>query len=241
MAERTAERELVVSDLDAFNYSVSHDLRSPLAVIDGFSRKILADHGEVLSPTSPRMLGSVLNNAGKMAQLIDGLLAFSRPGRKPVVKRRLDMGALAAEAVSDLCADDESRRAVFHLGPLLPADGDVVLLREVWANLLSNALKYSCKHPQPRIEIDCMATHGEQVYSVKDNGTDFDMQDYGRLFGAFQRLHPSQEFPGSGIGLTLVQRIVNRHGGRVLAESRPGEGSTFYFSLPSAQDADGQD
>jgi len=231
VSERTAQLEAANKELEGFSYSVSHDLRAPLRAIDGFSRMLEEDHGDRLDDAARELIRVVRDNAQKMGQLIDDLLAFSRTGRKALDRADTDMSALVAEVHAGLgtsCA-----RAKFELAPLPRASCDAALLRQVWVNLLSNACKFSGGRAAPRIEVTGWeGDSGEKVYCVRDNGVGFDMAYYAKLFGVFQRLHSEVEFPGTGVGLAIVQRVIARHGGRVWAEAKPGEGATFFFTLP---------
>jgi signal transduction histidine kinase len=218
--ERTAE-------LESFSYSVSHDLRAPLRAIDGYARMLEEDYAGRLDAEAQRLLGVVRTNARRMGQLIDDLLAFSRLGRQPISSAALDMTRLARDTADELRGERE-----VHCAPLPPAQGDGALLKQVWLNLIGNALKYSAKKPGARVEIGGRAEGRENVYWVRDEGAGFDMRYADKLFGVFQRLHRAEEFEGTGVGLAIVQRIVTRHAGRVWAEARPGEGACFYFSLP---------
>ena len=218
--ERTAE-------LESFSYSVSHDLRAPLRAVDGYARMLEEDYGATLDAEARRLLGVVRGNARRMGQLIDDLLAFSRLGRQAATIAPVDMMRLAREAAEELKGS-----RTLELGALPQAKGDAALLRQVWLNFVGNALKYSSKKPDARVEIGGREEARENVYWVRDNGAGFDMRYADKLFGVFQRLHRAEEFEGTGIGLAIVQRIVTRHGGRVWAEGRPGEGACFYFSLP---------
>jgi PAS domain S-box-containing protein len=229
--ERTRQLRATVAELESFSYSVSHDLRAPLRAIDGFSRILLAEHGAALDADARQLLERVSDNALAMGRLIDGLLDFSRLSRKEIARSRVDMTALASAAI-DAARAAGAPGAEFRLGTLAPAAGDALLLGQVWANLLGNAAKFSARAAAPVIEAGCRAGEAENVYFVRDNGTGFDMAYAGKLFGVFQRLHDTREFGGTGVGLAIVKRIVERHGGRVWAESRPGEGATFWFALP---------
>jgi len=235
VAERTVELETSVRELEGFSYSVSHDLRAPLRAILGFAKLLLEDHAEQLDGEARRKLGVIQGEAARMGQLIDELLAFSRLGRKAMTMSELDMTELARGAYSVLNRESGGMRADFHLGALPRAKGDRVLVGQVWANLLSNAIKFSSKRETPRIEVSAISDEREYVYFVRDNGAGFDPRYRSKLFGVFQRLHSSSEFPGTGVGLALVERIVVRHGGRVWADSKPNEGATFYFTLPKEQ------
>jgi len=230
IAERSAALEAANKDLESFSYSVSHDLRAPLRAIDGFARLLEQDHSNKLDAEARRLLGVIRENSGRMAELIDDLLAFSRLGRQTLRPERLDMAELAGAAWGELHAGEATQ---FRLGRLPPARGDRALLRQVWANLLSNALKYSSKRQGAAVEVSGSDDGREAVYCVSDNGAGFDMRYYDKLFGVFERLHGQHEFPGTGVGLAIVQRIVARHGGRVWAEGKVNEGARFYFSLPA--------
>ena len=229
--ERTGELHAANQELESFSYSVSHDLRAPLRAIDGFGRILEEDYGGQLDAEGVRLLGVVRANSRRMGQLIDDLLEFSRLSRQPVAKQAVDMGALAREVTATL----RPAPAQVELAPLPHAAADPALLRQVWVNLIDNALKYSGKQPAPRIEIGGREERAETLYWVRDNGVGFDMRYADKLFGVFQRLHAAAEFPGTGVGLAIVQRLVARHGGRVWAESKPGEGACFFFSLPRPQ------
>jgi light-regulated signal transduction histidine kinase (bacteriophytochrome) len=230
LAERTAQLEAANKELESFSYSVSHDLRAPLRAIDGFSRVLAEDYGARLDGEGRRLLGVICDNVRRMGQLIDDMLAFSRLGRKSISMAAIDMRRLAEEAVRE--CDPGPQHSGLALGSLPPARGDGTMIKQVWANLVANAVKFSGKCRQPAIEIGGYENGSEIVYFVKDNGAGFDMKYYGKLFGVFQRLHSADEFPGTGIGLAIVQRVVARHGGRVWAEGKPNEGATFSFSLP---------
>ncbi|HEX5476636.1 MAG TPA: ATP-binding protein [Burkholderiales bacterium] len=227
---RTIELEAALKELEAFSYSVSHDLRAPLRAVDGFARLFEEKYGRCVDEEGRRLLGIIRDSSRRMGMLIDSLLSYSRLGRQALHPADIDMHALAAQAWAELGAADPVKCSM----PALPAArGDPVLLRQVWINLLSNALKYSSKRAAPRIEVSGRREGAELVYSVRDNGAGFDMRHADRLFGVFQRLHPESEFPGTGAGLATVQRIVARHGGRVWAEAAPDAGATFSFSLPA--------
>jgi signal transduction histidine kinase/DNA-binding response OmpR family regulator len=231
VGERTRELETANKELESFSYSVSHDLRAPLRAIDGFSRILEEQHSDRLNEECRRLLGVIRENSRKMSDLIDDLLEFSRLGRKPLSRTRIDMKQLV-EAIFREIVTDGWRSHRFVLGSLPPADGDAALLKQVWINLLGNAIKFSSKSQQPVIEVSGQEIGAEIVYCVKDNGAGFDMRYYDRLFGVFQRLHGEQEFAGTGVGLAIVQRVVSRHGGRVWAEGKVNEGATFNFALP---------
>jgi signal transduction histidine kinase len=233
---RTAALEAANRELESFSYSVSHDLRAPLRAIDGYARMLDEDYAERLDAEGRRLTGVVRANATKMGQLIDDLLAFSRLGRQALAKRSIDMTALAQEVVHELAPGSAAR---IELASLPAAAADRALLKQALLNLIGNALKYSAKRADPRVEVGARREAHENVYWVRDNGAGFDMRYAEKLFGVFQRLHSSDEFPGTGVGLAIVQRVITRHGGRVWAEGRPGEGATFFFSLPNAAENDG--
>ena len=239
VAERTAQIETSSKELEDFTYTVSHDLRTPLRAIDGFSRILEEDHGGKLDDEARRLIGVVRENARKMGQLIDDLLTFSRLGRNPIAAAGIDMEALARSALAEIGAPAAAGRARIEIHPLPEAWGDPAPLKQVWINLLSNAVKFSGKREQPLIEVSGDDGGADAVYCVKDNGVGFDMKYYDKLFGVFQRLHGAEEFAGTGVGLAIVRRIVSRHGGRVWAEGKAGEGAAFYFSLPKGRH-DGQ-
>jgi PAS domain S-box-containing protein len=232
LKRRSSELEATNKELESFSYSVSHDLRSPLRAIDGFSLMLEEDYNERLDDEGRRMLRVVRDNAAQMARLIDDLLAFSRLGRKPVASAAIDMTGLAREALTEVLQGMDSAARGVALEELPPGIGDRALLRQVWINLIGNAVKYSGKQPEPNIRISGRTEGNERVYCVTDNGVGFDMRYYDKLFGVFQRLHAASDFQGTGVGLAIVQRIVTRHGGRAWAEGKLGEGASFFFALP---------
>jgi len=230
--DRTAQLETANKELEAFSYSVSHDLRAPLRAIDGFARILEEDYTARLDDEGRRLLGIICGEAKRMGQLIDDLLAFSRMSRQQTELAQIDMTALAQAVFDEHAAQAPGRQLRLKLQPLPPARGDRALLRQALANLISNAIKYTRSRAVADIEIGGRADGGENLYHVKDNGVGFDMKYAGKLFGVFQRLHTADEFEGNGVGLALVQRVIHRHGGRVWAEGKLNEGSTFYFTLP---------
>ncbi len=233
LATMTTQLRASVDELEAFAYSVSHDLRAPLRAIDGFSRIVLDEYADKLDDEGRRLLGVVCDATTKMGQLIDDILRLSRTSRMDITLRRVDMGELVGGVLaSELSSVVTGRELAIEIGELPEAWGDAVLLRHVWLNLLDNAIKFTVPKPHARIEIGATAGTGETIYFVGDTGVGFDMRYAHKLFGAFQRLHGS-EFPGTGVGLAIVKRIVTRHGGRVWAESKVGEGATFFFALPT--------
>jgi PAS domain S-box-containing protein len=229
--ERTAELEAANRELEAFSYSVSHDLRAPLRAIDGFSLAVLEDHGATLPPEGRRHLGIVREGAQRMGALIDDLLAFSRLNRVPLVRRPVAMRSLVDKAVAELAPARAGRNVEFTVHDLPDADGDPALLLQVWVNLISNAQKYSRLRDPARIGIGSDPGPEGAVYWIRDNGAGFDMRYASKLFGVFQRLHRSEDYEGTGVGLAIVQRIVHRHGGRISAESSVDHGAVFRFSL----------
>lgn len=231
VAERTAQLEAANKELESFSYSVSHDLRAPLRAIDGFSRILEGDFSERLDNEGRRLLKVIRDSSRSMGQLIDDLLAFSRLGRKAVASAGIDMKRVFEEAFKEVQMDRD-RPARLVAGALPPAYGDAALVKQVWHNLLSNAVKFSSKREQPVVEVSGYEDERYNVYCVKDNGAGFDMQYYDKLFGVFQRLHDEGEFPGTGVGLAIVQRVVAKHGGRVWAEGKVDGGAAFYFTLP---------
>ncbi|MBI3526340.1 MAG: PAS domain-containing protein [Betaproteobacteria bacterium] len=234
---RTTELEATNKELESFSYSVSHDLRAPLRAIDGYSRMVEEDYGDSFDSEGKRMLGIVREEAVKMGRLIDDLLAFSKLSRKAIDETAsIDMTALAKTVAQELLRDQDTDRVRLDVWPLPPAKGDGALFRQVWVNLLSNALKYSSSRPHAEILVTGEVSNGEAVYRVQDNGVGFDMKYAGKLFGVFQRLHKTEECEGTGVGLAIVHRVVTRHGGSVRADGRLGEGATFYFTLPVKPD-----
>ncbi|MHB9119383.1 MAG: sensor histidine kinase [Burkholderiales bacterium] len=231
VVERTAQLEAVNRELEAFSYSVSHDLRTPLRSIDGFSQALVEDYGERLDTVGHDYLSRVRSAAQRMGHLIDDLLRLARITRADMKHTRIDLSALAQEVTEDLCKHKGYSAAALTVQAGLAAYGDPSLLRIVLENLLDNAWKYSSKIPQPKILLGCLAQTGRVVYFVRDNGAGFDMTYVNKLFGAFQRLHRDEDFSGTGVGLATVKRIVHRHGGEVWAEGCPGEGAVFYFTL----------
>ncbi|OLC03431.1 MAG: hypothetical protein AUH45_05965 [Gemmatimonadetes bacterium 13_1_40CM_69_22] len=233
---KRVEQELARSnaELEKFSYSVSHDLRAPLRAIDGFARALHEDHGSNLNADGQRLLGVIRDSAQRMGQLIDALLNFSRVGRQPLVTTSVDLTALAESVVDELRRTANGVAVEVTLHPLPTVAGDATLLRLVLANLLGNAFKFSRNRSHPRVEIGARREGSEVTCYVKDNGAGFDMRFKDKLFGVFQRLHHVEEFEGTGIGLALAQRIIDRHGGRIWAEGKLNEGATFSFSLPKA-------
>ncbi len=234
LQSRADQLQIANKELEGFSYSVSHDLRAPLRAIEGFSRILIEDHLPQLNEEAQRCLGVISSNTRQMGQLIDDLLAFSRMSRQGMQVGRVDMAELAGSVLEELRRGEPERNVEIAVGELPPAQGDVAMIRQVWINLLSNALKFTRHKPDPRIVVEAETNGKEIAYRVKDNGAGFDMRYANKLFGVFQRLHGAQEFEGTGVGLALVQRIVQRHGGRVWGESEVDRGATFHFTLPKS-------
>jgi two-component system sensor histidine kinase/response regulator len=223
--------EYINKELESFSYSISHDLRAPLRAIIGYSNMIEEDFGEIVGADGKRLVSVVQHNANKMNKLIDGLLQFSKSGKMEVSKSEIDMEGLVHHVIHDVC-DSTQRQVKIIVNQLYPVRADNMLITQVWVNLISNAIKYSSAKENPQIEIGATKDEHSIIYFVKDNGAGFSMDYADKLFGVFQRLHSAEQFEGTGVGLAIVQRIINRHGGRVWAEAQVNKGATFYFSLP---------
>jgi signal transduction histidine kinase len=238
LTQRSLEAEAANKELEAFSYSVSHDLRAPLRAIDGFSRILLDEHfGAKLSDEEQRLLKLVRENAHNMGQLIDDLLAFSRLSRQPLKKQNIEMLELARQVFDELKTQQNGRRIDVAFADLPQCQGDPRLLKQVFVNLLSNALKYTRKRELARIEVGFATKNDETAFFVKDNGVGFDMRYADKLFGVFQRLHRAEDYEGTGVGLAIVQRVVHRHGGRVWAEGELDKGATFYFTVGAVNES----
>jgi len=237
VALRTAELEATNKELEAFSYSVSHDLRAPVRHISGFADLLLRRTGAQLDELGNRYLGNIVDAAKRMGNLIDDLLMFSRMGREELQATTLPLDELVADVIRELEPEAQGRTVQWQVGALPVVHADPAMLRQVFTNLLSNALKYSAPRAEANIEIRTEELPGETVVSVRDNGVGFDMAYGAKLFGVFQRLHGADEFEGTGIGLANVRRIVHRHGGRTWAEGEVDRGATFYFSLPKLAEA----
>lgn len=229
--DRTARLEAVNKELEAFSYSVSHDLRAPLRAVSGYSVMLKEDYGSVLDNEGNRIVGAIVSNAKMMGSLIDDLIAFSKMGRKEVVHNRIDMRAMVEACFNELSESEKFERTTIEIGDLPVAYGDATMIKQVWINLISNALKYSAREELPHIQVGSVEENGSTFYFVRDNGVGFDMQYAHKLFGVFQRLHSAEDFEGTGIGLALVLRIIDKHSGEIRAEGAPGKGATFFFSL----------
>ena len=241
LQQRTAEIEVANRDLEfankeleAFSYSVSHDLRAPLRHIDGFSQLLVEGYAEQLPPPAQRLLDRVRGGAQRLGQLIDDLLNFSRLSRQPLVKRTVSLSELVQSVLAELKSECAGRTVEIRVGDLPDCLGDAALLRQVFVNLLTNALKFTRQREEALIEIGGQEQAGELACFVRDNGAGFDMQYAGKLFGVFQRLHKADQFEGTGVGLSIVQRVVHRHGGRIWAEAEVDRGACFHFTLPLA-------
>jgi light-regulated signal transduction histidine kinase (bacteriophytochrome) len=233
VVERTAQLQVVNDELEAFSYSVSHDLRSPLRHIKGFMEQLQKNLGPSLTGENLACLAKVHTATKRMGNLIDDLLAFSHIGRSDLQKAEVNLDWLIREVLGDFKVEITERKIVVEVRPLSPVQADRALLRMVLANLISNAVKFTGQRADPKIEIGSTLGDGETVIFVRDNGAGFDSQYAGKLFGVFQRLHSHEQFEGTGIGLANVQRIIHRHGGRVWAEGVVDAGATFYFSVPN--------
>jgi PAS domain S-box-containing protein len=231
VVRRTAELEAANRELEAFSYSVSHDLRAPLRAVNGFAGMVLDEFGSQLPTQGRHYLERIRNGGLRMGELIDDLLTFARLSRQPMNRRQVDNARLVAEVLAELNPAGNSRPVETRIGALPPCLGDPALLKQVWTNLLSNALKYTRGREPAVIEIGCQQTDGEYQYFVRDNGVGFDMQYAHKLFGVFQRLHRAEEFEGTGVGLAIVQRVIHRHGGQISAIAEPGRGAMFSFTL----------
>jgi light-regulated signal transduction histidine kinase (bacteriophytochrome) len=230
--ERTAQLEATNNELEAFSYSVSHDLRAPLRHISGYVDLLNKKFNDELPDKAKHYLNTISEAATQMGQLIDDLLRFSRTGRKELVSERIDFNAIIREVIEIMEVQTQNREIEWKIANLPVVYGDYTMLKQVWANLIENAVKYSHNVKKTCIEIKHYEGENGSVFCVKDNGVGFDMQYADKLFGVFQRLHSSSEFEGTGIGLATVQRIIHKHGGKIWADAEPGKGSAFSFSLP---------
>jgi light-regulated signal transduction histidine kinase (bacteriophytochrome) len=221
------------NELEAFAYSVSHDLRVPLRAIDGFSRIVIEDYNDKLDDEGKRLLNVVRENTKKMGQLIDDILLLSRAGRQEMRISQVDVESLVKNIFDELKPSIEDRDVQLEIKSLPPAYSDRTLINQVFTNLISNSIKFTGIREKAIVEVGAKEGKNENVYYVKDNGAGFDMKYVNKLFGLFQRLHSADEFEGTGVGLSIVQRIVRRHGGRVWGEGKIDEGATIYFTLPN--------
>jgi signal transduction histidine kinase len=230
-SEQARQFDLAAREMESFSFSVSHDLRAPLRVVDGFAGIILEDYGPRLDPLGRQHVQRIIAAAARMNKMIDALLAMSRRTSRELEAERFDLSRAAEELADELRASDRGRKVEFRIEPGLVTTGDPTLLRLVLQNLLGNAFKFSGQSPQAVVEFGHHVVEGNEVYFVRDNGAGFDMRFAEHLFGLFQRFHSQSEFPGTGVGLATVQRIIRKHGGRIWAESEPGRGACFYFTL----------
>lgn len=234
--ERTAQLRAINKEIEAYSYTVSHDLRAPLRAISEFAKILGEEYGPHLDEEGVRLLGIIKRNVNKMEQLIQDLLTFSLAMRSPADKTRVDMNYLVEQAIGELLVAESGRKVEIQIENLPPVCGNPSMLKQVWSNLLSNALKFTAYQPQAAIQVGCSSNTSQEIeFFVRDNGVGFDMKYAHRLFSVFKRLHRESDFPGSGVGLAIVKRIVDRHDGKVRVESTPGEGTVFYFSLPARQ------
>ncbi len=229
--ERTGDLAASVRELEAFAYTVSHDLRAPLRAMDGFSRILLEDFSEELPADAQRYLHRIRENAQEMGDLISHLLDFSRLGRRELTRNQIDMSSVVRQVYEELDSTIGGRVITFRVGALPHIHGDPTLVKQVWANLLGNAVKYTAGRPDAEIEVEALVEAGEPCFCVRDNGVGFEMTYADNVFRIFERLHRAEEFQGTGVGLAIVKRIIERHGGRIWAEAEPGKGASFYFTL----------
>lgn len=231
LKKHAEELQRVNEELESFSYSVSHDLRAPLRAVSGFSEIVLKKYASHLDEDGQRYLNNIVENAEKMGQLIDDILAFSRLGRQSIQKNEFDLEQAFQEVYQDLTQNSEYENITFNLHELPMVKGDYNLFKQVIQNLLSNALKYSSRKENTKIEVGVDKQDQTDVFYVRDNGAGFDMKYYDKLFGVFQRLHNNNDFEGNGVGLAFVKRIIERHNGKIWAKSAPNEGATFYFTI----------
>jgi light-regulated signal transduction histidine kinase (bacteriophytochrome) len=229
---QAAELEAANAELESFSYSVSHDLRAPVRAMLGYTRAIEEDYGALLDDEGRRLLSVVQSEASRMGALIDNLLAFSKLGRQPMNSAAVNMFSLASEVATEQARVANLSAEAFTIAELPDVHGDHVLLRQVWINLLANAVKYSSKRTDPHIDVWAEHEAESIVFHVRDNGVGFDMSYADKLFGVFQRLHKNTDFAGTGVGLAIVKRVIRRHGGDVWADATLGAGATFSFRLP---------
>lgn len=230
---KNARLESANKELEAFSYSVSHDLRAPLRHLNGYAHALAEDFEAVLGDKGQEYLGNITKAVEQMNALIEDLLSFARAGQQLLEATEVDFKELVRHVIAEMAPEQGPRQIQWVVQPLPKVHGDAAMLRQVWVNLISNAIKYTRQKDQARIEIGCeLSSDQEQIFFVRDNGAGFDMKYATRLFGLFQRLHNRDQFEGTGLGLANVRRIINRHSGRTWAEGEPGEGATLYFSLP---------
>jgi light-regulated signal transduction histidine kinase (bacteriophytochrome) len=230
--ERTVELQEANQELQAFNYSVSHDLQSPLRVVNGFVKILLKDHAAKLDGDGRQLLETIGDNVVRMSKLISDLLEFSKSGKTVIAKEPVDMNRIVNAIIDEVKTGHENFTTQIIVHPLSASYSDANLIKQVWANLILNAVKFSGKKERPVIEIGNQVSNGGVIYFVKDNGAGFDMENAAKLFTAFERMHHFNDFEGTGVGLATTHRIITRHGGKIWAEATPNEGATFYFTTP---------
>jgi light-regulated signal transduction histidine kinase (bacteriophytochrome) len=235
--QHAAELEALNDELESFSYSVSHDLRSPVRAVLGYTGALQEDYGTVLDAEGRRLLSIVHAEATRMGYLIDDLLAFSQLGRQAIVSVPIDMQSLVHEVIVAQTQLASRAPTVFDVGALPGVKGDRALMRQVWTNLISNALKYSSKKDDPQLRVWATSEPGRVIYNVRDDGVGFDMAYADKLFGVFQRLHRNEDFAGTGVGLAIAHRVIQRHGGSIWADAQLGAGATFSFALPTGAPA----
>lgn len=231
--DHAAQLEAANRELEAFSYSVSHDLRAPLRAINGFTQILQHESNSRFNEREKLLLEKVCSSATHMGHLIDALLNLSRLGRQKLAREAVDLPALVNQVLTDLSKEHGERSVEIRVAQLPSCIGDPTLLRQAFANLLANAFKFTRSREKAAVEVGHLKENGENIYFVRDNGAGFDMRYVNKLFGAFQRLHSQEEFEGTGIGLSVVQRIIHRHGGKIWAEGEPDKGATFFFTLPA--------
>jgi light-regulated signal transduction histidine kinase (bacteriophytochrome) len=237
LEQKNQHLEAAYREMETFTHSVAHDLRAPLRHLQSFAHALSEDYGRILDEQGKDYLQRLIKTAEQMSMLFDELLRFARTSQHPIDRRQVDLDSMVRQIVQEFQAEAGGRPIQWLLSPLPAVQGDALMLRQVWVNLIGNAFKYTRHQANPRIEILQESRNGEHVFSVRDNGVGFDMRYAEKLFNIFQRLHSGSEFEGTGVGLALVRSIIERHGGRVWAESSPGNGAVFYFSLPREQDS----
>ena len=237
LEQKNQSLEAAYREMETFTHSVAHDLRAPLRHLHSFAHVLLEDYGEVLDEQGKGYLERLIKTAEQMSVLFDELLKFARSSQQQINRSQVDFDPMVRQIVKEFQAEAGARPIEWLLTPLPAVLGDALMLRQVWVNLIGNAFKYTRQQANPRIEILQENRNGEHIFSVRDNGVGFDMRYAEKLFNIFQRLHSVAEFEGTGVGLALVRRIIERHGGRVWAESTPGNGAVFHFSLPREQES----
>ena len=230
--ERTIQLENVIKELESFSYSISHDLRAPVRIMDNFAKILLEDHSETLNPEGKKILKMIIDNAKNMDRLIDDLLAFSKLNRQEIKPEEIDMEKMVNMVFSELVYHSDKGKIQFRVQPMPLVHGDLAMIRQVWRNLIGNAIKFTSRKPDPEIEIGSYPENNEIIFFIRDNGVGFNMAYVDKIFGVFKRLHSSKDFEGTGVGLAIVQQVIHRHNGRIWAEGKVNEGATFYFTLP---------